>query len=406
MLSGSAGAQVVSVIMSLVLARLFEPEVFGMLAFFIGFSTVCTVLSTWRFELATVHTQNKSELRAVFQLGAIAVLISAFIVTLIIMPVSIKMASLSGFKSFSWMGFLPVFVFSGGLSIIATYFLVAKEDFTTISKSKPIIPFLSGIFSITISIISRNAWVLIAGLVSANIINMLYLLYRCYLIDNKVLTKNIRYRRLRYTWKRYIDFPKYSLPGAGANILSSQINNIFLGVLFTPKILGYYFMAQKIVGIPARLIGDSYSKIYYNEASKQRKETGHAEAIFKKSVPVLFLIAICFGLLFFFFGDTFFMLVFGEKWQLAGLYAKLLLPLFCIYIFVSPITPSFSAFEKQKLALVFQLSLLVGSSLLLTLEWLINWDIYTFIIIYSNSMALIYLAFLGLMWKIVKKKER
>ena len=101
--------------------------------------------------------------------------------------------------------------------------------------------------------------------------------------------------------------------------------------------------------MPSSLIGNSISQVFFQEATKEKQQTGRAVKIFSSTVKKLIIIGLpCFGVLFFIVEDLF-VIVFGEEWRIAGTYAKIVTPLFFIRFISSTLSIVMTSFEKQKI---------------------------------------------------------
>ena len=87
-------------------------------------------------------------------------------------------------------------------------------------------------------------------------------------------------------------------------------------------------MTQRIIGIPARVIGSSFSQIYFQKASQEYNDKGRTEIIFIKTLKKLALISIPLFLILFLVAEPMFEFVFGEEWRISGTVTqKFLVPL-------------------------------------------------------------------------------
>jgi O-antigen/teichoic acid export membrane protein len=105
------------------------------------------------------------------------------------------------------------------------------------------------------------------------------------------------------------------------------------------------------------LIGSSISQVFFQKASKEKQQTGKTIKTFNSTFKKLLFIGIpSFAILFFTIEDLF-TFIFGAKWEIAGYYAKLLIPFFFIRFIASPLSIMFTIAEKQKADCVWQIFL-------------------------------------------------
>jgi O-antigen/teichoic acid export membrane protein len=218
------------------------------------------------------------------------------------------------------------------------------------------------------------------------------------------LFKEITKNDIRSVRKRYIDFPKFSMPSILANVLSQNLTNIITSVLFNSATLGFYSFANRILGTPIAIIGQSIGQVYMNEAAEQRRKTGKATKIFNTTLKRLFLISVPLFVIAFFTLEDIFAFIFGEEWRIAGKYAIILLPLFLARFVAAPLSLTNIVFEKQKIALMWQIGLLSISLLVYLVIYLKHFDFETFLYIYSFVLFLYYIFLIFIVKKVANGK--
>ena len=162
-------------------------------------------------------------------------------------------------------------------------------------------------------------------------------------------------------------------------------------------------MVQRVLAAPSTLIGAAVGQVFFQEATKERHKTGKAVKSFDSTIKKLFFIGVpSFGILFFFVEDIF-SIVFGEEWLVAGTYAKTLMPLFLIRFVVATVSHINNVFELQKLALIWQITLLFLSvgSLVFAKFYLLNFE--SFLVLFTTVVSLHYVALFFIM-RIVSRK--
>lgn len=91
-------------------------------------------------------------------------------------------------------------------------------------------------------------------------------------------------------------------------------------------ILGSYSFTIGLLKKPALLIGGAISQVYFQKASELYNSKGDLWGLTKIIMLRLLLLSTIIYLPIFFFGQVIFNFVFGDKWEIAGLYAQILTP--------------------------------------------------------------------------------
>ena len=194
------------------------------------------------------------------------------------------------------------------------------------------------------------------------------------------------------------------MPSTLANSLAVNLTSILISAMYTISGVGFYSLANRILGMPGTLIGKSVSNVYYKEAHDQRKKFGHAKEVFVSTLKKLLLIAIPMTITIFLLAEWLFAFVFGEEWRIAGQYAKIIMPLVGIRFVLAPISVSLSVFERQKISLFWQLGLLFLSLVIFGTTWHLGWDIESFLILMTSVLSGYYLFFIFILYRVVSGK--
>ena len=122
--------------------------------------------------------------------------------------------------------------------------------------------------------------------------------------------------------------------------------------------------------------------------------------IFILTLKRLLLIGIpIFGILFFIVEDLF-AFVFGEVWRVAGEYAKIIMPLILIRFIAMPLSLTYIALERQKLALFMQILLIIFTLLPAVFSYVCGWEIRNYLVLNTIVLSLFYLVMLSVAYKI------
>jgi O-antigen/teichoic acid export membrane protein len=201
-----------------------------------------------------------------------------------------------------------------------------------------------------------------SGLISGQIVSNL--------VANTNLASNARrqYRLNEISWqkmkilaKRYIDFPKYSMWAALSNTLSYQLINVLITLFYSVSTLGFYSLAQRILGMPSTLIGNSIGRVYFQQATIEKNKTGKAIKIFKSTAKKLLLLSCVFFIPLYFVLPSVFAIAFGEKWRIAGEYSQLIIPIFIFRFVSAALSNTNNIFETPGLDLIWQIGILILS---------------------------------------------
>ncbi|MGY6546077.1 MAG: oligosaccharide flippase family protein, partial [Cyclobacteriaceae bacterium] len=325
--SGAASAQILGLIFSPIIARLYGPDALGKLGIFLSVYGLVSVFSTFTLEQALVLIQNK--IIKVRLLHSLLFIISftSFILLVIFGIFSNQIAdkfNLSDIKKF--LVLIPFFFFFSGLVLVFNQIQISEKMF----KANARITIVQSIFQNSVKsfsgLISPSGIVLIAITISAKIVESLQFFNSLknigYSINFNSILKFRSRSNLYNSIKDYIDFPKYRAPQTLFFNLSQNIPILLLGYFFGPISAGYYSLSKKIIKLPAILISKSIGDVLYPKFAEIKHKGGNLKDGLTKATLYLFLVgSVPYGFLFF-FGVELFSFVYGDEWLRAGEYSR------------------------------------------------------------------------------------
>lgn len=182
-----------------------------------------------------------------------------------------------------------------------------------------------------------------------------------------------------------------STPAIFMNSFSYNALNFAISFAFGNSILGLYSLSYRILGMPVTLISGNLSKVYFEEAANEYKETGCFKKSFNTIVKYTLPIAICVLLGLVILAPMVFSIVFGSNWREAGVMAQILAPMFSIRIVANTLGPSIWITQKQKYDVIFQVLLVLGLGITVVSKFLLDITVYEFLGVYCISNSMVYL---------------
>ncbi len=403
LVTGTTIAQILPIVISPILTRIYSPEDFGVLALFMSIVIIFGIIANGGYELAIILPEKQADAINIFILGLIISTVFSLFLMLIIIIFHDKILILLNNQDISfWLYIVPFVVFLFGLFNMLNYYNVRIKNYKTIAYAKIFKSIGMVIVQLGLFFTKNGVIALLSGYSLSNIFGNLKLLTN--ITNDKETLKRINIMDIKQLAKRYIRFPKLSLPATLANKLSTDLINILISSIFSISTLGLYSFAYRILAVPSSFIGISISQVFLQEATDEKKKTGVAIKIFKNVVKKLVIIGLPFFILLFFISEWVFVLVFGEEWRIAGSYAKIITPLIFIRYVVAPVSVSLNVFEKQHITLLWQLGLLVLSLSSLAISFYFKLDFNYFLYIFVAVLFFYYIFFLILIYQVVRAK--
>jgi len=313
---------------------------------------------------------------------------SATLISLLIWlfsPEILAMLSMESLLPYVWLVVLAV-VGAGAYEVLSNW-SIRKGDFRRVSRTLAW-QSLSGVTAkLLLGVLSIKPLGLLIGQIMQQAGGVLGL-YRHAHAGLKTNWRHVNIKTIYLVARYYIDMPKYRLPSQLLLSVSSQAPLLISAAIFGVEATGQLGLALMALLMPIELFGRSAGQAYYAETAKIGKQYPDKLLVVTKSVVKrLFLIGLVPTLALFLFGEWFFEIAFGSKWEMAGRLASILSIYLLFQFIASPIVNVLSVINQQSLFLRINLvraALTAGS---LIIPHALGLDIYHTVFIYSLTMV-------------------
>jgi O-antigen/teichoic acid export membrane protein len=402
LMTGTIIAQALPIAVAPILTRIFSPEDFGIFAFYFSIVSILGVLVTARYELAIVLPRRKDD---AYQIVILSCVIAGFVSTLVFFIIwcfESQIASLLDNPVItSWLYWIPLSIFLMGVYQSLYYWFNREKAYKNMSESRILQSSITSSSQIGFGIFTKlSAFGLILGQVLGQMLATIYM-------GNKFFKQTKGYHRPQKLKqfalaKRYINFPKFLLVAHSMNTTCMQLPVIFLNMLFTSSVAGFYLLSQRVIGTPLTIVGGAIGDVFRQNASKAFAERGECVKEYKHTLKKLFLISIFpFGI-FLFVAPDLFAFIFGGSWGEAGKYAQILTPMFFLQFLANPLTNMYLIAEKQKKDLYVNIVLFIVTFFPFLLAMYLTISVETVISLFSFFYSLMYIAHLIITFNFAK----
>lgn len=321
-------SQIVLVMSSLILTRLYTPEDFGILAIFTSLVAQIIVCASFRYEWAIPLPEDEQFatdllLLCLIVTGGITPLIAIGVI-LAGHPIALWLNA-PALEPFLWL--LPIVVLFGGWYQSLNYWSLRQKAFGLLAQTKIAQTCWTLGSQISIGFASPGPLGLLVGAVLNQVAGSgsqaLFFWQNC-----RTQIQNFSVIRLILISRKYLKFATLSVGSSIVEATSSAAPALLIALLYDAKAAGLFALAQRVTSIPANLVGKSMSQVFLAHASELiRDDSQELKRLFSRTSLFLFVISLflSLGLL---FSPWVFPLAFGEKWQEAGIMAQYTIPMF------------------------------------------------------------------------------
>jgi len=350
---GAVFAQALGLIVVPLLARLYAPEAFGLLALFGSISGTIAVISCLRYEMSIMLPETDEEAANLLVLSiALSALVGLATIPLLWFgrPWILKWLDAPELAPYLWMA--PPTIFFGGAFLALNYWVSRGRRFGRLSFARV----LSSVVMSAVQLGSALAGFATAGgLIAGSVIShgaaTGYLGGASLREEGRVLLKSVTWRGIMAGMSRHRKFPLFSTWATLLNTVSWQLPAFLLAAFFSTTVVGFYALGTRLLRVPMDLVGRAIGQVFYQRAAEARTEGTLPElvtGVFRRLVlfgmfPMLVLSVI---------GRDLFVIVMGNDWAEAGVYSQILAVWMFFWFTASPLSLLYSVLERQESSLV------------------------------------------------------
>lgn len=342
-----------------VVTRLYTPAHFGVLGVYESIVSLGLVLVSWRYELAIPAPEEDDSAANVLSLSLVlGVGMSALIgvVLWVLGDPLLWWLDATGLRPYLWLVCLNTLI--GGVYGAFQVWCIRKKAFAAIAQSKLSQAVGAVVTQVGLGLLRFGS----VGLLLAHVVRWgggSATLIRIFWRNSAACLKQVSPQAMLAQASRYRRFPLFSLWSALLNNLSAQLPVLLLSSFFGSVPVGLYVLTSKVLWTPLNFVARAISQVFFSNASEAGRK-GETAGVTLRVFTGLLGVGTPYVALLMITAPEVFSLVFGLKWQMAGVYAQFLAPWLLIVFATAPVTSLVYVLERQRGDLIFQGCLLVG----------------------------------------------
>lgn len=401
---GRTLSQVIPLLMTPLLTRIYTPEDFGIFAIFLSLVTVLALISNGRYNLAiTLPKENTKaiQLFIICVIGVISISLFTFLIGISFQEDLLKAFGIEGKNAFIYL--VPLGVLIVALIESVYYWLLRIRSYQFLSKNFIIQTSSITLFKVGFAFLHWGWFGLVFAHILGSLLSLILLIIQMIkTYDLKAIREEMKKNKLIEIAKEYKKFPFLSLPADGINSIANQLPNILLNNLFGSSVVGYYSLTQRVLGLPINFVSTAMTDVFRERASTDYRDKGNCKGIFLETFKHLSLLSIVPFLLLFLFAPYLVPIILGDQWVQAGEYIRILSLMFMFRFIASPLSSTLYINGKQIYLLLWQIGLLICTILSFYIGKQIG-DEKTALLLFSGSYAFMYVILVILGYKFTKK---
>ena len=363
---------------------------------------------TLQYDQALMLPKNTEEGAVLFWTSLLSVCLLSGISLLCCIIFCKQILSIFQVKELSgWIFFVPMSIFLQGVYATLTSWSTRQKKFIRTSVSQVArSASMSGV-QLASGILKTGPGGLVGGSMTGDLTATLVLGWQIRHAEWQILIRSLSWKKVECAAKQYRDFSFFSSASSFLNAISMNIPIFLLAKFFGPAVAGFYAVAVRVIQAPMNFVLTSLRQVFFQKASELYHQGGDTYALFKKTTVGLLAIGVIPAMLIAAFGPKIFAFVLGDKWFVAGVYARWLI-LWLLFVFAN--VPAFlfsQIYRKQKSLLIQNIVLLFFRILAITVGGLrssplLAIALYGMVGIFFNLFLILWAG--NFMWK--EKREK
>jgi len=361
LMSGYFVANIISLGTAPIITRLFTPANFGLLALFGAIVATISGIGSLCYERAILLPKKNEEAINLVFLSVLILIVITITASLAMLLFKNEIIGLFGDKDLGiWYWFLPAGILLNGLLMVLRFWSIRNKRFRAVSFATAAEASVSVLTKILIGFfIGAYAGGLILGFIFGILAAFLTLLIKSSARDFKKYRLNVSRNEVKYRATLYKSFPVFASWNVLINIFSRNMVIYVFSAFFSPAIVGFYSLCASFLGRSVNLVSESVQRVYFQKAAQELSNKENMRKGFLKVTFVLMMIGFLPFLLLAIFGQTLFVIIFGESWSTSGVYIQIMAPWFFLLLISSPANVIYEVCQKQNIKLVLNIASLI-----------------------------------------------
>ncbi len=401
LMTGNVIAQLIPVLASPALTRLFSPAEFGLLGLFMIITNSFSVVGAARFEFAIMLPEKDEDAKNVFALSLLTSIITGIIfgtLTIIFHDLIIEKLQRPDFSSLLYL--TPVVILFISIYQALNYWLIRKKQFRKNAINKIGQTFSSTAGSIILGLLGVPYGIVIGyalGWFAINIVGWFQLQMSGF------KKEGITREGIRNMFSVHIDFPLYNALPAMMNSISTSLPLFIINLFYSSEIAGYFTLARQVLFVPAIFISYAMSQVLFQRATEKIQKNISIRSEFNKLFLILAMIAALVFVVVAVGGPWLFSFIFGTKWEEAGNFARILAFSCSFQFLVSSFSILLTALKRVKTISAWQLLYFVSIS---SLYFFGKKEIHSFLYVYLSIDVVLYTIYFVLILTALNRYEK
>jgi len=358
--TGTIAVQAIGIVSSPFITRIYGPIAYGLLGVFVALTSIITPVATLTYVTAIILPAQKKAAIGVARLSLFLGVVITVIFTIIITVFKDTIVLIFQLQDIEpYIFFIPIVIFFGAITQVYNQWLIRENQYKDIARTSIIQSLIVNVLKIGVGIFHATAGILIFIVSLGQILYaQLFKSVTSQEVRQELKLKIIFSRKVSQDHvslgKKFQDFPLYRAPQVLLNGFAKGIPILMLAHFFGPAAAGFYSIGNRVLQMPAGIIGKSIGNVYYPRIARAaNNEENLKPYILKATLGMAWLAFVPFVTIVI-LGPWLFKIIFGSDWATAGHYSRWLSFLVFFEFILHPSKDAIIVMGDQKYLLLFE----------------------------------------------------
>ena len=356
MVSGNLLAQLIALAAYFILTRIYSPDDYGLFTIFYSYIEVFIILSTCKYELATVVADDEHEAAAVSRFALRLNTIVSLALLTIALVLWLCGALPGNFSQLGWMVLLiPPMVFFCGTSRIYSFLYNRYHRYRQIALSENVNAGSGALLKILLGLLGMAPSGLPVGAVLGQVAsNLNYRLQLRSLALPSTTKADHQAAALKHR-----KFPLFVATKDFVNTFSANLPFLWLSLYFNRADIGLFGLALTFTRQPVLILCSAFERVLYARGAEAVRQHLPLSRLVWRFMLTVNAVAIPTAVAAWFLAELVFSFGFGARWQGCGVYVQAVLPWVLLTITANSLMFVANIFSTQRIEFFFNLAQLL-----------------------------------------------
>ena len=355
--SGTIFAQVITIGASPILTRLYSPTDFALLALFAAFIASITPIICGKYEVAIVVAKTLNQSKDLLGIAFwVAPIISVVLLFGVFIFGDLILLFLKAEALVDWIYLLPLALIFTGIMTALNHYSNRLHEYQVIARSKMLMAIFSVIFGIGFGLIGYSEGLLISSVLSTIFASAWLLFYYKKTLGKALLAWSPRKTHLV---RKFRSFPIYNATTGLLDGVTLALPVFFLSRYFPEAVVGYYALMLRIAVGPISFISGAVSQVNLKKVAYLANHNQQIRPYLLKVTFILIAVITPMSVILMQFAPSLVSWIFGDEWELAGIYLQILMPALALRFVVSTLSTTLSATGHNRLGAIWKVTAFV-----------------------------------------------